>query len=421
MSAPAYPFFRVIQEHVRRAGELIELSTDVGTLLSEPRSEVVVNFPVRMDDGSLRMFNGYRVQHNNLLGPYKGGIRYHPDVNIDEIKALAALMTWKCALLEIPFGGAKGAVKCAPTELSDNERMRVTRRFTHALGMNIGPDHDIPAPDVGTGPREMAWIMDTYMNSVGAWNKNAQRGVVTGKPVVVGGSHGRVKATGHGVMLCASEWMKSQGLPIEGARLVVQGFGNVGSHAALLCCELGAKLVAVSDHTGHLVHPRGIDARALAEHVQKTGGVSGFGGAEACSREDFFRARAELFIPAALENQVGEEEARWLQVRAVIEGANGPVSPAGEAVLAERGIEVVPDILANAGGVTVSYYEWLQNRLSQRWTLEEVDTKLERAMVSAYRRVADHAKKRGCSLRMSAYGLALSVLSEGYETRGIFP
>lgn len=421
MSAPTYPFFRVIQEHVRRAGELIELSPDVATLLSEPRSEVVVNFPVRMDDGSLRMFNGYRVQHNNLLGPYKGGIRYHPDVNIDEIKALAALMTWKCALLEIPFGGAKGAVRCAPGELSDNERMRVTRRFTHALGMNIGPDHDIPAPDVGTGPREMAWMMDTYMNSVGAFHKNAQRGVVTGKPVVVGGSHGRVKATGQGVTHCASEWARSQNLTLQGARISVQGFGNVGSHAALLCCELGAKLVAVSDHTGHLVHPKGLDARALADHVMRTGGIRGFGGAEACSREEFFREKSEIFIPAALENQVGEVEARLLDTRVVIEGANGPVSPAGEEVLAARGIEVVPDILANAGGVTVSYYEWLQNRLSERWTLQEVDAKLERAMIAAYRRVSERAAQRRCSMRLSAYGLALSVLSEGYDARGIFP
>lgn len=421
MSQVPYPFFRVIQSHVTEAAERMALAPDLSALLSQPRSEIVVHFPVRMDSGELRMFTGYRVQHNNLLGPFKGGIRYHPDVNVDEIKALASLMTWKCALLEIPFGGAKGAVKFEPRELSAAERMRVTRRFTHALGRNIGPDHDIPAPDVGTGPAEMAWMMDTYMNSVGVMEKNAQRGVVTGKPLACGGSYGRDKATGQGVAHCVEEWAREHALDLKGKKVIIQGFGNVGGHAGHLLSALGAQVVAVGDHTGYLVHAKGFDLPALSKHTRLSGGVRGYGGAELCSRDEFFATEADFFVPAALENQVGAHEAQLLKVRAIVEGANGPVSPDGEAVLASRGIDVVPDILANAGGVTVSYYEWLQNRRSERWTLQEVDNKLEAAMRNAYRRVSAQAKRMGTNRRLAAYGLALEALRESYEVRGIFP
>ncbi len=421
MNQASYPFFRVIQNHVAEAARRMDLAPDIGALLSQPRTELVVHFPVRNDAGELCMFTGYRVQHNNLLGPFKGGIRYHPDVNVDEIKALAALMTWKCALLDIPFGGAKGAVKCDPRQLSANERMRVTRRFTHALGRNIGPDHDIPAPDVGTGPSEMAWMMDTYMNSVGVLEKNAQRGVVTGKPLACGGSHGRAKATGQGVAHCVEEWAREHRLALKGTRVIIQGFGNVGGHAAILLSALGVSVVAVGDHTGYLVQPKGLDVHALSEHVRVHGGVRNYGGAELCSRDQFFAAEAEFFVPAALENQVSSHEAGLLRVRAVVEGANGPISPEGEAELTARGVDVVPDILANAGGVTVSYYEWLQNKRSERWTLEEVDAKLEWAMLRAYRRVSEQAKQMGTNRRIAAYSLALAALREGYEARGIFP
>ncbi len=414
-------FFRVVQGYLERATEVIELAPDIATMLSLPKTELIVHFPVKMDNGRVQMFTGYRIQHNNILGPYKGGIRYHPDVNLDEVRALAAIMTWKCALMEIPFGGAKGAVRCDPKQLSEGERMRLTRRFTHELGTNIGPDHDIPAPDAGTGPQEMAWIMDTFMNGVMSSQKNAQRAVVTGKPIAVGGSLGRVKATGQGVVYCATEWARENRLKLEGATAILQGFGNVGSHAGMLLESLGVKVIAVSDHSGNIRNADGIDTHALADHVKKTGAVSGFEGAASISREAFFSTEADFFIPGALENQVGAVEASLLQVKVVIEGANGPVNPDGEAILLGRGIEIVPDILANAGGVTVSYYEWLQNKRNERWTLQEVDMKLETAMIRSYRAVREMANERKVPMRIAAYALALKNLADSYVYRGIFP
>jgi glutamate dehydrogenase (NAD(P)+) len=416
-----YAFFRVVQSYLERAAVAIALPPDVSVMLSQPRTELIVHFPVRMDSGRLHMFTGYRIQHNNILGPYKGGIRYHPDVNLDEVRALAAMMTWKCALMDIPFGGAKGAVKCNPHTLSESERMRLTRRFTHELGSNIGPDHDIPAPDVGTGPQEMAWIMDTYMNRVSSDLKNAQRAVVTGKPIACGGSYGRVKATGQGVVHCLLEWARENELSIEGARIIVQGFGNVGSHAALILNELGAHVVAVNDHTGSVRNDRGLDTRALMQHVKRTGGVAGFELSDSITREEFFATEADFFLPAALENQVGEAEARLLKVKAIVEGANGPVNPDGEAILEARGIEIIPDVLANAGGVTVSYYEWLQNKRMERWTLHEVDTKLEARMVHGYQRVREMSKELKVPMRIGAYALALKSLADSYAVRGVFP
>lgn len=419
--AEEYAFFRVIQSYLERAGRVIDLSPDLAAILSEPNTELTVHFPVRMDSGELRMFTGHRIQHNNILGPYKGGIRYHPHIYADEVKALAAVMTWKCALLDIPFGGAKGAVQCDPRALSEGERMRLTRRFTHALGASIGPDHDIPAPDVGTGPQEMAWLMDTYMNGMGAQQKNAQRAVVTGKPISCGGSFGRVKATGQGVVHCLVEWAHERGVPIEGARAVVQGFGNVGAHAALLLDALGVKVVAVSDHTGSLHNARGLGVQTLNEYVRHHGAIAGFGGGESISRDAFFATPADFFVPAALENQVGAREADLLDVKVVAEGANGPVNPEGEARLEARGIDVIPDVLANAGGVTVSYFEWLQNKRMERWTLEEVDAKLETMMLRAYRKVRNFVRDHGVPPRVAAYAIALKSLADCYAARGIFP
>ena len=421
MANESYAFFRVVQGYVEEAARVVQLSSDVSVMLSQPKTELIVHFPVRMDSGELQMFTGYRIQHNNLLGPYKGGLRYHPDVNLDEFKALAAVMTWKCALMDIPFGGAKGGVKVDPRKLSETERMRLTRRFTHALGSNIGPDNDIPAPDVGTGPQEMAWLMDTYMNSVDSTEKNAKRAVVTGKPIACGGSYGRVKATGQGVVHCVVEWAREHKLPLDGARAIIQGFGNVGSHAAMILENMGVSIVAVGDHSGYLRNDQGLDVQALAEFSHRTGQIAGYEGAERISRDEFFATPADVFIPAALENQVGGHEAELLKVRVVVEGANGPVNPEGERLLLDRGIDVVPDVLANAGGVTVSYYEWLQNKRMERWSLEEVDMKLETTMIRAYQRVRDFAKERKVAKRVAAYGLALNSLAECYALRGIFP
>lgn len=421
MPDSSYDPLKAIQGYMAHAVEFTQVPDYVALMLSEPKTELMMHFPVRMDDGSMRMFKGYRIQHNNLLGPYKGGMRFHHEVNLDEMKALASMMTWKCALMEIPFGGAKGGVKLDRSELSADERMRITRRFTHQLGSNIGPDYDIPAPDVGTGPQEMAWMMDTYMNSAGAVQKNAVRACVTGKPVSCGGSYGRVKATSQGALHCITEWMAERGEQLEGKRALVQGFGNVGSHAALLLQRLGVVVVGAGDHTGYVLNSNGLDAERLKQHVTENGGVQGFTDSEPCSRAEFFATEADILIPAALENQVGEEEARSLKVKVVAEGANGPVTPSGEAVLEERNIDVIPDVLANSGGVTVSYYEWVQNKRSERWTLFEVDSRLETMMSRAYRNVAHFSEAQGCSLRTAAYALALKRLADCYDERGIFP
>ncbi len=421
MPKSSFDFLQAVQGQLREAARLIALPSEVLLLVSEPKNEIITNFPVYMDDGSLRLFTGYRIQHSDLLGPFKGGIRFHHEVNLNELKALAALMTWKCALMDIPFGGAKGGVRCNPRQLSENERMRVMRRFTHQLGTNIGPDHDIPAPDMGTGAREMAWMMDTYMNGVGAANKNAHRSVVTGKPLACGGSHGRLRATAQGVVHCLSQWAADHDRRIEGLRVLVQGFGNVGANAAFLLDKLGASIVGVGDHTSYLLEPDGLDVDNLIAYEQQNGGLAGVPGAIECSRDDFFAAEAEVLIPAALEGQITEVEALTLAVEVVAEGANGPVTPEGEAVLTSRGVEIIPDILANSGGVMVSYYEWIQNKRSERWEYSKVATKLESAMVRAYCHVRDTAKELGCSFRIAAYAIALKNIADCYEQRGIFP
>lgn len=418
---PQYEFNKVVQGYLEQAARAVDLPDHIALILAHPKNEIIVNFPVRMDDGSTRVFTGYRIQHNNLLGPYKGGLRYHEQVSLDELKALAAMMTWKCALMGIPFGGAKGGVTMNPRELSVDELRRVTRRFTHALGNNIGPDYDIPAPDVGTNPRTMVWLMDTYMNTMGHAYKNAQARVVTGKTLTSGGSRGREKATAQGVVHCIVEWAKEKGLSLEGRTVTLQGFGNVGSNASLLLNRLGVSTIAVGDHTGYLYNSEGFNPHKLADYVRQNGSIEGYGSGEKISREDFFAIQADIFIPAAIENQVGSEEAKSLKVRLVAEGANGPVNPAGEAILAERGIDIIPDVLANSGGVTVSYFEWIQNKRSETWDLEEVDAKLERRMVRSYHRVMGRAREKGLPPRIAAYALALEALMAVYEERGIFP
>jgi glutamate dehydrogenase (NAD(P)+) len=414
-------FLSAVHEQVERAAKLVDLPDHVHTILSQPKNEIIVNFPVRMDDGSYRLFKGYRIQHSNILGPYKGGMRYHEDAGLDDFKALAAMMTWKCALMNLPFGGGKGGIKFDPRKVSRSELQRITRRFFHSLGANIGPDYDIPAPDVGTNAQVMAWALDTYVNTVGMVKKEDAMGVVTGKPVSSGGTFGREKATGQGIVHCICEWARRSRFRLEGKKLIVQGFGNVGANTSALLATLGVSLVAVGDHTGYLYNPEGFNVHRLKQYVEQNGSIAGYANGQKISREEFFTVQADIFVPAALENQIGPTEAESLQVRLVAEGANGPCNPDGEAVLARRNIEILPDVLANAGGVTVSYYEWVQNRRSEQWTAEEVDERLERAMLDAYDRMAQFARQNNCSNRIACYGVAAQRLSQVYVDREIFP
>ncbi len=416
-----YDFFKVVQDYLEVAAKVINLEAYVGTILSQPKNEIIVNFPVRMDNGEVRLFKGYRVQHNNLLGPFKGGLRFHPQVSLDDVKALAAMMTWKSALMRLPFGGGKGGIKFDPNSVSKHELQKITRRFTHALGLNIGPDYDIPAPDVGTNGQTMAWMMDTYSNMVGSYQKQSMKGVVTGKPVASGGTLGRAKATGQGMVFCLIEWAKEHSFELEGSTMAVQGFGNVGSNAAVILSKLGVSTVAVGDHTGYIYNPEGFNAHKLQDHVQAKGSIAGYPGGKAISRDEFFSTKVDIFAPSALENQIGDAEARTINCKVIVEGANGPTNPAGEKILLERGIAILPDVLANSGGVTVSYYEWVQNKRSESWTEEEVDAKLERAMIRAYREVSDFSRQKKCDLRIAAYALALQRIEAVYREREIFP
>jgi glutamate dehydrogenase/leucine dehydrogenase len=419
--AERYDFFRVIQGYLDEAAKLVKVPEHVRLILSQPKNEIIVHFPVLMDNGEYRLFKGYRIQHSNILGPFKGGMRYHQDAGLDDFKALAAMMTWKSALMNLPFGGGKGGIKFDPRAVSRGELQRITRRFFHSLGSNVGPDYDIPAPDVGTNAQCMAWALDTYINTVGMVKKEDAMGVVTGKPVSSGGTFGREKATGQGLVHCICEWARRSRFRLEGKKLMVQGFGNVGSHTAVLLAKLGVSLVAVGDHTGYLTNPEGFNVHRLKQYVEQNGSIAGYANGQKISREEFFAVQADLFVPAALENQIGPTEAEAIQARLVAEGANGPCNPEGEAVLARRGIEILPDVLANAGGVTVSYYEWVQNRRSEQWTLEEVDERLERAMLDAYDRMAQFARQHGCSNRIACYGVAAQRLAQVYVDREIFP
>jgi glutamate dehydrogenase (NAD(P)+) len=416
-----YEFFQVIQGYLKGAAKAIGLDPTVEHLLSQPKNELIVNFPVRMDSGEVRLFKGYRIQHNNILGAYKGGIRYHESVTLDDVKALAAMMTWKCSLMKLPFGGGKGGIKVNPREHSSAELQRITRRFTHALGGNIGPEYDIPAPDVGTNSQTMSWMMDTYMNTVGHVNKQASRGVVTGKPVASGGTLGREKATGQGVVHCINEWAKDNRFNLEGCTYTVQGFGNVGSNAAMILSKFGASLIAVGDHTGYLYNPEGFNEHKLTEWVREHKGVAGYPSGKAITREEFFAVKNDIFIPAALEAQIGEAEAKVMQTRCVVEGANGPCTPEGERLLLDKGVVIIPDILANAGGVTVSYYEWVQNKRSESWDLEEVDARLDKQMKAVYQEVQHLARQKDVDMRTAAYALSLKRIETVYHERDIFP
>jgi len=413
--------FQNVLHNFDRAADLMGLNPNIRRILAAPMNEVVVHFPVRMEDGRVEVLTGYRVQHNNALGPFKGGLRFHPSVDIDEVRALAAWMTWKTAILQIPFGGAKGGISIDPAQYRPNELERITRRFTYALGTNIGPEYDIPAPDVNTNAQIMAWILDTYLTMMSPLDRGRCIHVVTGKPIESGGSVGRDKATGQGLFFTVEQWAADRSVNLGDMSFFVQGFGNVGSWAARLLCAAGARLVGVQDATGSIVNAKGIDPEALLRHAQGTGGVAGYKQAEAVDNTTFLSTKADLFVPAALENQITAETAPLLKVRLVAEGANGPTTPEGDAILHERGIDLIPDVLCNAGGVCVSYFEWLQNKRSESWDLDEVDGKLRRRILNAYHRVHEEAVTYDSNWRIASYVVALRRLQTVYMERGLFP
>jgi glutamate dehydrogenase (NAD(P)+) len=405
----------------QRAAELIDLNPEYREILSEPEREVIINFPVRMDSGDLKLFRGYRIQHNNLLGPYKGGLRFHPDVDLDEVKALAAWMTFKCSLVGLPYGGAKGGVTIDPSAYTESELERLVRRFTHQLGDMIGPATDIPAPDVGTNSRMMDWIMDTYANVSGPGGRQQLKGVVTGKSVEVGGSLGREAATGQGVLYALRHWCGETGQRLSGLTLSIQGFGNVGSHFARLAAREGCLVVAVADHTATLHNPRGIDIPALFDYARDEQMIKGFPRADEINTEELFSIPVDGFIPAALENQLNADRAKTMSCRVVLEAANGPTTAEAEEILISKGVDIIPDVLANAGGVVVSYFEWLQNQSGRAWRIDDVDTRLREIIWDANDKVVAMKAQLNCSHRDAAYAVSLQRLADVYDRRGIFP
>jgi glutamate dehydrogenase (NAD(P)+) len=413
--------FHIAQQQFDRAAEMLSLPQAIREVLRVPRRELTVRFPVQLDDGSTRVFTGYRVQHDLGRGPTKGGLRYHPSVDLDEVRALAMWMTWKCALVNIPYGGAKGGVVVDPAQLSQMELERLTRRFATEIAIIVGPDRDIPAPDVNTNPQIMAWFMDTLSMHQG----HTINAVVTGKPVQVGGSLGRVEATGRGVSLMVREWARRSGRRLEDLSVVVQGFGNVGGVAALLLAEMGCKVTGIGDATGGYVRPAGLDVAAMrrhaAQHPRRL--LEGYQapGLECVGAAELLEAPCDVLVPAAMENQITERNAERIRAKVIVEGANGPTTPAADSILDERGITVVPDILANAGGVTVSYFEWVQGLQSFFWDERDVNARLERIMVSSFDQVYELAQERAIPMRLAAYLLAVRRVADAAETRGVYP
>lgn len=385
--------------------------------LKRPKRMLIVDVPIELDDGRVAHFEGFRVQHNLSRGPGKGGVRYHPDVTLEEVMALAAWMSIKNAAVNLPFGGAKGGIRVDPRLLSNKELERMTRRYTSEIGIIIGPHSDIPAPDVNTNPQIMAWMMDTYSMNTGT----TATGVVTGKPIHLGGSLGRVKATGRGVFVTGREAARRINLELDGARVAVQGFGNVGSAAAELFAQAGGKIVAAQDHTGTVFNDHGFDMADLMAHVRGTGGVGGFKGGEFMNTEEFWDVRCDILIPAALEGQITAERARRVQARMVLEGANGPTVPTADDILAERGILVVPDVICNAGGVTVSYFEWVQDFSSFFWTEDEINLRLDKIMIGALKKIWDTADRHQVTLRTATFAVACERILTAREERGLYP
>lgn len=409
--------FQTAVEQFSIAADVIGLDDNIRRVLSGCQRELTVNFPVEMDDGSVRMFTGHRVQHNSGPGPTKGGIRYHQNVTISEVKALAMWMTWKCAVVGLPYGGAKGGVEVDPKLLSQNELQNLTRRYTTEIQPFIGPNVDIPAPDVNTNPQIMAWIMDTYSMNVGY----SVPGVVTGKPIVLGGSVGRNEATARGCVFVIEEAFRTAGKQLDGARVAVQGFGNAGSVAARLLAERGAIVVAVSDSRGGIHAPSGLDVPAVIAFKEATGSVTGFPDADAISNEDLLTVDCDVLIPAALEGQITEANAPEIRAWLVAEAANGPTTPGADDILYDRGVLVLPDILANAGGVTVSYFEWVQSLQSFAWTEREVNERLHDIMQRSYQAVFETTQRYGVHMRTGALVRAIERVAEFTKLRGIYP
>ncbi|MGA8663827.1 MAG: Glu/Leu/Phe/Val dehydrogenase [Thermoplasmata archaeon] len=410
--------FETAKQQVDIVADILGLTPGVREVLKHPKRELTVNFPVRLDDGSYKVFTGYRVQYNMARGPTKGGIRYHPGVTLDEVRALAAWMTWKCAVVNIPYGGAKGGVICDPKHMSQGELERLTRRYATEIAPIIGPEMDIPAPDVYTDSQTMAWIMDTYSMLKGY----SVPGVVTGKPISLGGSEGRGEATGRGCAYVIREAAPHAGVKVHGGTVAVQGFGNAGSIAAkILHDEQGAKIVAASDTKGGIWNAEGMNPHAIEAHKVKTGSVVGFPGSKQITNEEVLEAKADILIPAALENQITSKNANKIQAKIVAEAANGPTVPEADKILYERKVVVLPDVLANAGGVTVSYFEWAQDIQGFYWSLEEVNQRLERVMVRSYADVHKVAEERHVHNRTAAYVVAIQRVVDAIRIRGIYP
>ncbi|MGQ9887103.1 MAG: Glu/Leu/Phe/Val family dehydrogenase [Aggregatilineales bacterium] len=410
--------YRVALAQYDRATQYLNLDDGIREYLRYPRREFTVNFPVRRDDGRVEMFTGYRVHHSTVLGPSKGGIRYSLDVNLDEVRALAMWMTWKCALVNIPYGGAKGGVVVNPKTLSMAELERLTRRYASELIPLISPYADIPAPDMGTTPQVMAWIMDTYSMTVGY----SVPAIVTGKPIIIGGSQGRTEATGRGTIICMMEALKQKGrLNKPNIKVVIQGFGNVGSHAAAYAYELGFNVVAVSDVNGGIYNENGLDIPALINYVAANGSVQGFPEATALTNEELLTLPCDVLIPAAMENQITQDNASKVRAAIIVEGANGPTTPEADDILNDMGVFLVPDILANAGGVVVSYFEWVQDLQAFSWDKEEVFRQLQRIMVRSYDNTVTMAQRYKVDMRTAAQITAINHVAEGMKTRGFYP
>jgi glutamate dehydrogenase (NAD(P)+) len=409
--------FEIAREQLRRVAEVFGIDQNLVNVLQECKKAVEVSVPVAMDDGSTEVFTGFRVVHNIARGPSKGGLRYHPDVTLDEVKALAMWMTWKCALAGIPFGGAKGGVVCNPKRMSQGELQRMTRRFTSEIINQIGPEVDIPAPDVGTDGRVMAWIFDTYSMNKG----HSVLGVVTGKPLTIGGSLGREEATSRGALYCLRDALAKQGRSLADMRIAVQGFGNVGSFFAKFAAEDGATVVAISDSTTALHNPKDIDVQAAVAHKHETGSLAGLKGAESITNEELLLVDCDVLAPCALEQVINEENAGQIKAKLIVEGANGPITPLADSILDDMGVLILPDVLANAGGVVVSYFEWVQGLQEYFWKEAEVNAKLNDIVTKAFDSTWETMEKRKVSMRTAAYGLAVQRVAEATVTRGIYP
>jgi glutamate dehydrogenase (NAD(P)+) len=402
---------------LEEAARFIDLEDGLYEVFRRPKRTLTVSIPTMMDDGKLKVFEGYRVHHSIARGPAKGGVRYHPDASIDEVKALAMWMTWKCALAAIPYGGAKGGVACEPWAMSDGELERMTRRYASEILPLIGPEIDVPAPDVGTDERMMAWMMDTYSVNKGY----SVPGVVTGKPLAIGGSLGRAGSTSRGVVYSTLSAMKQFGMPIDGCRVAIQGFGKVGGFAAEVFHDAGFTVVAVSDFKGGIANPLGLNPTALRRHASEAGSVVGFPGTDDITNDELLALDCDVLVPAALEDQITGANAGSVKAKLVVEAANGPTTPEADAMLSERGIVVVPDVLANAGGVIVSYFEWVQGLQAYFWTEEEVNRRLREIMERSYLETAGLAEARGVRMRLAALALSIGRVAEAHRVRGLFP